>query len=72
MNYIQAREIIMSGALGRILSTSVVGYDSSLNRLPGKAIIFQDPANGRYASGVVTSGEHVTFVYYNCTTATPN
>lgn len=45
---IQAKEIIMSGALGRILSTSLVGYDSVINKLPEKAIVFQDPANGRY------------------------
>ncbi len=60
---IQAKEIIMSGALGRILSTSVIGYDSSFNRLPEKAMAFQDPSSGRcsiFLSGYIKCHLHRT------------
>ena len=43
---LQAKEIIASGALGRITSTSLVVYDSAFNTLPEKAMIFTDLSNG--------------------------
>ncbi|KAL8708110.1 MAG: hypothetical protein Q9220_006964 [cf. Caloplaca sp. 1 TL-2023] len=43
---VKAKEIIASGALGRITSTTVLGMDSSLMNLPEKARYINDPNSG--------------------------
>jgi len=42
----QAKEIVTSGVLGRITSTTVLGIDSELLNLPEKNRYINDPTSG--------------------------
>ncbi|KAL8755293.1 MAG: hypothetical protein Q9184_004837 [Pyrenodesmia sp. 2 TL-2023] len=44
--FVKAREIVASGALGRVTSTTVLGIDSALMDFPEKARYINDPNSG--------------------------
>ncbi|KAL8972463.1 MAG: hypothetical protein Q9197_002756, partial [Variospora fuerteventurae] len=44
--FVKVKELVASGALGRIISTTVLGIDSSMIHLPEKARYINDPDSG--------------------------
>ncbi|CAO1600106.1 transcription regulator gal80 [Xanthoria calcicola] len=64
--FVKAKEMVQSGVLGRITSTTVLGSDSQLMNLPEKARYVNDPASGVSMISILVAHTLDVILYVLC------